>query len=177
MAIVDRLAQLLGHPIEVRSELGLGSMFSVVLPVEVGDGMVVDERDPLPMIELDGKRILVLDDDEGVVEAMMALLSRWGAAVIGAHTAAEALRLATAVDQRPDLVIVDYVLSDGETGTDVIRRLDQLVGFRVPRIVISGDVSTRIIAEVRSAGSVLLHKPVNPAKLRSLIHHLLLSGG
>ncbi len=152
-------------------------MFSVVLPVEVGDGTVVDERDPLPLIELDGKRILILDDDEGVVEATMSLLSRWGAEVLGANTADDALRLATAVDQGLDLVIVDYVLSDGETGTDVIRRLDQLVGFRVPRIVISGDVSTGIIAEVRSAGSVLLHKPVNPAKLRSLIHHLLLSGG
>ncbi len=177
LAIVERLAQLLGHPIEVRSEPGLGSMFSVVLPVEAGDGMVVDERDPLPMIELDGKRILVLDDDEAVVDATMALLSRWGAEVTGALTADDALRSATAVDQRPDLVIVDYVLSDGETGTDVIRRLDETLGFSVPRIVISGDVSTRMITEVRSAGSVLLHKPVNPAKLRSLIHHLLLSGG
>ena len=158
LAIVERLARLLGHPIEVRSEPGLGSMFSVVLPVEAGDGMVVDERDPLPMIELDGKRILVLDDDEAVVDATMALLSRWGAEVTGALTADDALRSATAVDQRPDLVIVDYVLSDGETGTDVIRRLDETLGFSVPRIVISGDVSTRMITEVRSR---LCHRAVS----------------
>ena len=119
LAIVERLARLLDHPIKVRSDLGLGSMFSVVLPVEVGDETMVDQRDPLPMIELNGKRILILDDDEGVVEATMSLLSRWGADVLGAHTADEALRLASAVDQRPDLVIVDYVLSDGETGTDM----------------------------------------------------------
>jgi len=176
LAIVDRLARLLGHPIEVRSVPDLGSMFSVVLPVEVDDRMVVELRDPLPLIELDGKRIMVLDDDEGVVEATLALLSRWGAKAMGAHTADDPVRLATVVEQTPDLVIVDYVLSDSETGIDVIRRLDEALGFSVPRIVISGDVSTRLITEVRSAGSVLLHKPVNPAKLRSLIHHLLPSG-
>ena len=176
LAIVDRLARLLGHSIEVRSEPDLGSMFSVVLPVEVDDGIVVDRRDPLPLIELDGKRILVLDDDEDVVEATMTLLSRWGAEVMGAHTADDAVRLATAVERTPDLVVVDYLLSGSETGIDVIRRLDEALELCVPRIVISGDVSTRIISEVRSAGSVLLHKPVNPAKLRSLIHHLLPSG-
>ena len=96
LAIVERLARLLDHPIKVRSDLGLGSMFSVVLPVEVGDETMVDQRDPLPMIELNGKRILILDDDEGVVEATMSLLSRWGADVLGAHTADEALRLASA---------------------------------------------------------------------------------
>ncbi len=177
LAIVDRLARLLGHPIEVRSELGRGSMFSVAVPIADGPAEVEDELDPPPMIELDGKRILVLDDDPDVVQATKSLLARWGADVVGAHAADEALRLATMADRRPDLVIVDYVLPDGETGTDVIRRLDDALGAPVPSIVISGDVSARIHSEVRRANSVLLHKPVHPAKLRSLIHHLLVSAG
>ena len=157
--------------------LGRGSMVSVAVPIADGAAGAVDEPDPVPMIELDGKRILVLDDDPDVVQATKALLARWGADVVGAHAADEALRLATTAGRRPDLVIVDYVLPDGETGTDVIRRLDDALGAPVPSIVISGDVSTRIHSEVRRANSVPLPQPVHPPKLRSLVHHLLVSGG
>lgn len=175
LAIVDRLSKLLAHPIEVRSHPDKGSMFSIVLPIDDPSGAPTDDLVSFPSIELDGKRILILDDDKEVVRATKSLLSRWGADVAGAHTSEEAFRLATADGERPDLVIVDYVLADGETGTDVIGRLDDALGARIPRIVISGDVSTRIHAEVRSTGAVLLHKPVDPAKLRSLIQHLLMS--
>ncbi len=177
MAIVDRMSRLLGHKVEVRSKPEAGSVFSVLLPIDTIDETTMDNVPPLPLFELDGKRILILDDDAEVVEATKTLLSRWGADAAGAHTSDEALHLATSGDRPPDLVIVDYVLADGETGTGVIRRIDEALGTRIPRIVISGDLSSDVHSEARRVGSVLLHKPVDPAKLRSLIHHLLVSAG
>ena len=80
-------------------------------------------------------------------------------------------------DEADALHLLDYVLANGETGTGVIRQIDEALGTRIPRIVISGDLSSDVHSEARRIGSVLLHKPVNPAKLRSLIHHLLVSAG
>jgi signal transduction histidine kinase len=173
LAIVKRLARLLDHPIEVRSVPGRGTLFSVSLPIESNAVAQVDQDDPLSLIELHDKKILVLDDDAAVVDATRTLLARWGAEVMEAYTADDAVEIATKPGRCPDLIIVDYLLNDGVTGTDVIRVLDEELGYAIPRIVISGEISARILNEVRNAGSRLLHKPVNPAKLRSLINHML----
>jgi DNA-binding response OmpR family regulator len=71
-----------------------------------------------------------------------------------------------------DLVISDYQFEDDLTGLDIIKMVRQFSGRKTPCILISGDTSASILNMAKVAGHHLLHKPVKPAKLRSLVQFL-----
>jgi two-component system, sensor histidine kinase len=66
-------------------------------------------------------------------------------------------------------MICDLRLAQNETGIDVIRRIRAHFEEDVPAILISGDTAPQRMAEVRAAGLSMVHKPLAPAKLRTLI--------
>lgn len=129
LAIVDRIARLLAHPIEFRSSLGRGSMFSVTVPLGSGDeGRDVDDTAADRVLDLSGKSILIVEDNLEVGEATKALVEFWRADVTWAVNAEEALTLISDGELRPDMVIADYRLPDGDTGIDMLRRIAEVVG-------------------------------------------------
>jgi len=152
LAIATRLARLLDSRIELASRPGKGSVFA---------------------IELRGVRVLVVDDDTLVRDAMTSLLKQWGCEVWSAGRGAEAESLLTQQRITPDAVICDYRLPDGETGIDVIRRLREIAGAGLPAALVTGDTAPERLREATDSGFALLHKPVQPAKLRLLLEHLL----
>lgn len=171
LAIVRRLAQLLGHRLDMSSTVGGGSVFSVEIPL----GQDVCAESPaacaqaLSPASLAGRCIVVVDDERAVREGMESLLRGWGCRVITAGSAAEALQQLDAASGAPDLVIADYRLRDGENGIDAIRCLQTALGSSVPAILITGDTAPSRLNEAAASGYPLLHKPVRPAKLRALI--------
>ena len=68
--------------------------------------------------------------------------------------------------RRPDLIVADLRLADGQSGIDAIRRLRDELGVPVPAIIVSGDTGTSADREARTAGLMLLPKPVVAATLR-----------
>ena len=68
-------------------------------------------------------------------------------------------RIATG-PRRPDLIICDYRLRDGENGIGVIERLQSNYNERVPAVLITGDTASDRLREAQESGLVLLHKPV-----------------
>ncbi len=177
LAIVKRAADLLEHRIDVVSTEGKGSMFAVEVPIGTGDVSDYETKEVMNILQgmVATSSIVVVDDDLNVLANMERLLESWGANVIATRTCAEAVEIIVNDKCVPDLVIADYCLEDEDTGVDVIQQLCALTKRRVPGIIITGDVSAEVRDQASGAGFHIIHKPVPPSKLRSLINHVLRS--
>lgn len=177
LAIVDRLRLLLNHPIDLASTVGRGSRFAILVPMaeECGTSAEpVDSSHPAAFA-VEGKVVLVITDAPIVQEGTGGLLGRWGYTVLttGSDDAA-LIRLAERQQQRPDLIISDYHLANGKTGIRAIEEINAAFGSSIPAILISGDTAPEPAREVRDRGYILLHKPVDPMRLRAVMHELLM---
>ncbi len=163
LAIVQRSARLLEHPLRLDSELGRGTLFSVLVPYgEVGE--VEQPSAAAGSADLEGLTLLCLDNEPLVREGLQRLLEGFGAQVVTA-AARDDLCLQLA-QYRPDLVVVDYHLDNDDTGIDALAAYD---GALPPVIVVSADDSEEVRERVRKASYRFLPKPVHPARLRALI--------
>lgn len=180
LAIVDRLVKLLGHRIELRSSPGKGSVFALEVPIAAISGRppaVVEQASSAPSQEaeklpLAGKRLLIVDDDAAVLSSTAVILSSWGCQVSAASSIAQVEQF-TRDGAEWDLIISDYQLENNTNGIDVIGLVRRNQNQQIPCILISGDISQTVLKLASVSGHHLLHKPVRPAKLRSLIVHLL----
>jgi CheY-like chemotaxis protein len=175
LAIVDRLGRLLGHPVQLQSNPGRGSRFSVSVP------LAAELRDTVPLpVALQaadlarGKRVMVIDDDVLVLDGMRGILQSWGCRV---HTAASGAAALASVAEGGghDMIISDLHLADGESGIEVIERLREALGSPIPAFVISGDTAPERLREASAGGYHLLQKPVSPMTLRTTLNRLLKS--
>jgi signal transduction histidine kinase/ActR/RegA family two-component response regulator len=176
--IVERTAQLLGHPIALRSALGCGTRFSIYLPVaRAGDALaVVATAEPVGHLGVEGMRVLVIEDDGFALEAISDLLTSWGCVVNPAASVAQALDFVNAY-AAPDVVLSDFRLGEERNGLDVIAMVRAHSGREIPACLMSGDTDVALIQAAKEAGLTLLHKPVRPAKLRSLLRRLSMANG
>ena len=170
LAIADGFCQVLDHPLSVRSWLGKGSVFSVTVPIAPN---VVKLQSSAPKVEprqiaLTGVQVLCIDNEDSILIGMRSLLSRWGCQVWTASNRAECEALLKE-DVRPQLVLVDYHLDHGETGSQLMAWLRTRLGQPIPGVVISADGRPELIAAVHASGLDFLTKPVKPAALRALM--------
>jgi signal transduction histidine kinase/CheY-like chemotaxis protein len=173
LAIVDRLGRLLGHPIEINSQPGRGSRFSVLVPLAVPQAEpAVPAEDLAAYDRLKDRLIVVIDDDELTLHGMDRLLQGWGCQVVTAGSD-EVVPGLLADGRRPDLIISDYQLADARTGLEAIEQLRRALGGQIPALLISGDISQERLRAANASGDHLLHKPVAPASLRATLNHLL----
>jgi signal transduction histidine kinase/ActR/RegA family two-component response regulator len=179
LAIVDRLCRLLDHPIELSSDVGRGSRFSVIVPIVAAAARAAEL--PAPAVSAlnlaTEKLIVVIDDDALALEGMGGLLRSWGCRVVAARSAAEALVGLADTECPPDLVISDFHLSDKRTGIEAIEQLRAGFGAPIPAFLVSGDISPALLQEAQHGGYHLLHKPVDPMPLRTMLNRLLKKRG
>lgn len=172
LAITEGLARSLGHALSLVSRPGRGSVFRVRLPLAemawADDVFALADIAPRPLMHLGGLRVLVVEDDAFVREAMVQLLEDWGCECRAAEFIDEALHHAA---QWPvQMLISDYCLRQNETGTQVIHHIREALGFSVPALIITGDTTTQRLREARDSGVPLLHKPVSPMQLYRVLH-------
>jgi signal transduction histidine kinase/CheY-like chemotaxis protein len=168
LSIVERLVRTLGHELELESGPGGGATFRVAVPAA---------RPPPPSVAtagagLEGRTVLVVDDDLEALAATRDVLTAWGCRVIAAATGDEALAFASR-GRWPDAVLADYRLHAGRTGLELVEALRRAVGRPLPAAVLTGETGEAAIAALRSAGLPHLTKPVAPARLRALLAELL----
>lgn len=174
LAIVERIARMLGYPIEVRSRPGRGSCFSIQLPL-------VADQAPLPSLlpaaqaqvgnPLPGKRLLVLDNEPSILHSMAELLGGWGCEVLTALDQAQALEVLG--ERAPDLLLVDYHLDLGVTGSEVVQALRAHFARDIPAVMITAERSDECRLHLQALKVPLLNKPVRPGKLRAVLSQML----
>lgn len=171
LSIVDRIAKVLQHPVELSSQPGKGTTFRVVMPLDVAKSQgksAASQREPRSTRPSPtGLRVLCIDNEPKILDGMALLLSGWGCEVLTAASVAamdEVLQTAPP----PDLVIADYHLDDG-SGIGAILKLRNFCGTAVPALLITADRSAEVRAEAERHQIALQNKPVRPAALRAFV--------
>jgi signal transduction histidine kinase len=174
LAIVRRLADLMQVPLDVRSRVGHGTVFSLLVPLGKAPRAlgtdVAPAKAPLGLT-LDGRLVVVVEDEAAVRDGLVVLLQGWGADVLAFDTV-DAVRTwaGDPAARRPDLLLVDYRLPAGTTGLDalaLIRR--RFPEAKLPAIVITGSTLGGHEDEATTHDFHLLIKPVLPNKLRAMV--------
>jgi signal transduction histidine kinase/CheY-like chemotaxis protein len=173
LAIVRRITDLLDCKLTLRSQPGRGSCFEVTVPVSRGASGPIETQLIAPSGALARGLIVVIDDESAIQRAMSSLLTGWGHDVVTGGSGDEAMQQLSSRPDRPDLVICDYRLREGENGITVIQRMRSEYNKDIPAMLITGDTAPDRLAEARASGLILLHKPVPNSKLRAAIVNLI----
>ncbi|WP_416762790.1 ATP-binding protein [Roseateles sp. So40a] len=167
LAIVKRLAHLLGYRLMVASRPGKGTMFRLSMPLgglpEIPEFTTAADTVPMPVME--PRSVLVIDDEEPIRIGLQLLLEEWGYESIIAATAAEAADAVRARAEPPDLILSDLHLGDGPDGIAAIRAVRELCRMEVPAILVTGDTSREELRRATESGHTVLFKPLQPRKL------------
>ncbi|MDX2259377.1 MAG: hybrid sensor histidine kinase/response regulator [Hyphomicrobiaceae bacterium] len=182
LSIVRRMSQALDHEVGVCSRVGRGTCFHILAeaasaasePSALSRSRQRDAVDAaLPPYGFGHATALLIDNDASVIEAMRVLLTKWNCVPLVTSSLADIEALIADGRVRPDIVLADYHLDNGETGIDAIERLRQAFGSSLPAIVITADHSAATCELAGARGCELLKKPVRPAELRALMTHIL----
>ncbi len=187
LAIVRRLTDLLQHPLAVRSEPGRGTCFTLQMAVarvdQVASAAVAPQKpgDASPQLTLSGapdplqgRRVLVIDDDAAVREAMRGQLTQWGLEVAQAADEATAWTAFENPAALPHAVLADLRLANGVSGLQLALRLRaRHPTLSVPFAMLTGETDSQHVQAVRDAGLPLLAKPLRPARLRAQLESML----
>ena len=184
LSIVKKMAQLMSYEINVESTLGKGSCFSIVLPTceavndkdKTDNGLNSSKNTGLSHATFahtafsdtnQSKRILVIDDEQEILQAMSLLLSSWGYKVDCADSYQQALNAIQV--HEPHLILSDYRLQDNMNGIQALLKLAVLITEPVKAIIITGDTDTEILEHIQGNGFECLHKPVDPMQLQEVL--------
>jgi PAS domain S-box-containing protein len=175
LSIVQRLVKLLQLQLDVRSEVGKGSAFSLAVPAgktraqEKGRGAQSQTTRPEPVVRA---RVLLVEDDLAVRDATRLLLKVEGYQVLPAASLAEALQKVGQTDGI-DLLVTDYHLRDGETGIQVIGAVRELSGKPLKAVLITGDTSSAVKELPADPDLRVAAKPIKAEELLGIIKALL----
>jgi len=173
LSICQRAMSLLGGEITCRSSLGRGSVFELSIPLDQEHQAVekfIEPRESDVILDahvFEGKRVVLLEDDYLVAEGMAKLLQGRGADVLHFSNAKEALRhkdIAAA-----DYFVVDYSLGHGLTGIAFLQALQGKTEKPIKGVIVTGETSLNFIEGIADLPWPVLHKPINYAKLSSVL--------
>ncbi|WP_374257018.1 hybrid sensor histidine kinase/response regulator [Aquabacterium sp.] len=172
LAIVEGLARAMSVDVDLASRPGRGSVFRLTLPIsEVVTG-AAKATDPTGWAAsgLTGFRVLLIEDDTAVREAMVDLMAQWGVCCEAVGTPQAALDMLARFS--PDAVLADYRLCGHWTGLRAVLAIRERLDRSVPAALITGDTSFARLQEASEAGLGLLHKPVSADRLQALLRDL-----
>ena len=168
LATVERLSKVLKVDIAVRSVLGKGSCFTVTLSRTTERRAQIRPAAPQALPDPGPLRVLVLDDEAGVREGLVAALLRRNWEPLVASTMAEALETIES-EGPPDAFITDLRLGPQECGLDAIAAVNRMVGRNVPSIIVTGDASHHRLAEAMASAWPILVKPFSMDELYTAV--------
>ncbi|ENR65898.1 PAS domain-containing hybrid sensor histidine kinase/response regulator [Brucella abortus] len=176
LSIVDRIARVLSLPLSLASTPGKGTVFSLRIPVS-GEAPPAEEvknrRGPQRASELDGLGVLCIDNDVNILCGMETLLSGWGCNVTTLRSGAELKNFCATGTAAPAVIIADYHLIH-ENGLDMIGFARESFKTEIPAILLTADRSKEVRQRAEDENVTVLHKPLRPAALRSMLslfHH------
>jgi signal transduction histidine kinase/ActR/RegA family two-component response regulator len=166
LAIVQRLVDLLGIRMSMTSRPGQGTSFELLLPVVPAPVLVLvlgPQSEAQRQDERFDLNVLLVDDESSVRTSVRLLLEELGCVCREAADTREAVRVVQ--HARPDLVLADFRLREGDNGIATIRAV-QNRWPGVCAVLVSGDTAPDRLREAQAAGINLLHKPVRLEQLQ-----------
>ncbi|MGY6553734.1 MAG: hybrid sensor histidine kinase/response regulator [Wenzhouxiangella sp.] len=172
LAIVERIARMLDHPISLHSKPGRGTVFGITVPLSLSPAESAVQPKVKPRVsDLAGLHVLCVDNEPDILAGMRALIEPWGCRVDTAGDETEAL---ACIEQRglPDVLLVDYHLDDARNGIDLMNALAARYGRQISGVLITADQTEVVRNEARANAYRVLHKPLKPAALRALLNRM-----
>jgi signal transduction histidine kinase len=173
LAIVRRLAQLMGLPLEVQSRVGRGTVFKLLVPAGTRQARqaahVPSGMTSAGFRALASMRVLVVDDEANVRVSTAAALTQYGLQVELADGRNQALAIALRLGPKLDAVISDFRLRDNDDGIRVIAALREALGRNVAALLVTGDTAPERVRQAQQSGLRVLYKPV---KIHALVEEL-----
>jgi len=173
LAIVMKLCSLLGHNISTRTSLSKGMAFTITLPL-LQTTTIGSTSEPHPAndnVKITPHKLLVIDDDQDILDAMSKLLDN-----AGYHTRpANSFQNAKSIISEgftPDIIICDYHLNEDITGLEVLNTFLKILPYPVRRLMLTGDTGPDMLEKIKASQIPCLHKPVNVDKLMVLLQKL-----
>jgi two-component system CheB/CheR fusion protein len=173
LSIVQRICDLLGHAIDVRSWPGRGSVFAIEVPLAENRRRPPSGADRMETVTGPTGAILIVEDDPAVREMLEILFEEEGHQATAVAGGSEALALAARGMLLPDVIIADYNLPGDLTGAEIVARLRASLHHEIPAIILTGDISSDTLRKIADAGCVHFSKPAEPEVLMLEIHSLL----
>lgn len=177
LSIVKGMCNLLDHKIEVHSVLNKGTGFLITVPLCNRLPDQVSNRNQPFNLKMKTGNIILIDDESDALDAMSSLLGNWGHNVIPFEAEKEAIKYLSKNGFKPDMIITDFRLREKRTGAQAIAAINEFLSKKIPAVIITGDTAKDRMIQARESGHILLHKPILPAKLRTVINNTLLSAG
>ncbi len=171
LAIVDRMAKRMEHPVEVHSQLGKGTCFAITLPATEAQATTPQVSASTPTAaSFENLKLFCIDNDPEVLEGMKALLSSWGGTLYAVSNENDAAD----IPFKPDIMLADFQLDGDVTGLDVMSSLRaRFEDDTLPGILITADPRALVADKARQDGYQFLSKPVRPASLRALMRRVI----
>jgi two-component system, sensor histidine kinase len=174
LAIVDRIAALLGHTVGLRSRLGKGSLFFVTV-ADAGIGVDADAHGPAltgPRPQGFLRSAILIENDLQILAGMVELLETRNIKAIPTVSAEEACEALDMMEHVPDIIIADYHL-DGGTGLDAIKVLRRKCGQSIPAVIVTANHSPTLKGDLSADDVALLRKPIKPQLLFETIESVI----
>ena len=177
LAIVHRLTQLLDIALSFKSTPDIGTTITLSMPfypqrtVEISE-----ENSERPDTDVVGLRVLLIEDQAVVRETLAHVLTHWQCEVATADGIDQAIEHATTADacgQPIDVIISDYRLREGTTGTQAITAINEIIQYPAQSIVITGESNPDELRDAEAIADTLMLKPIEPAQLKAAMGRLL----
>jgi len=168
LAIVERACKALDHPLNLWSEPGRGSCFSIDVPI-VGTSISApvgtsSASQRLATDAITGMIVLLVVTDLQLSRALSILIEGWGGVALEVSSKSEALALLKDVGLVPDVLVLDGHLQDGMTGVDAYDAITHMLG-PLPTRIITADRSKALRRLCQERQLTIMPKPIDPAEL------------
>jgi PAS domain S-box-containing protein len=168
LSIAKLISKLLDHPLKVSSELGVGSTFSVLVPLGTNKPTSVPISISSSETSQQEAVILLVDDDDDVIRSIARLLRAFNLEVHTALNGDEALaKISNGLS--PDFLISDFRLPLYD-GIELVQRVRAALGWEVPTVMVTGDTSSSKIRAARLSNFNVLDKPFDAKELLEIIN-------
>lgn len=173
LSIVRRMEALIDCKVNVISEPNIGSVFSFCLPA----GALINLHQPQQIHQtkhdLNGITVALIDDNREIRSIAATLIKQWGCHVYDGELPHDVLQKIFNDGVCPDILVCDHRLPHGITSLDAIQLSQKLWQQLIPTLVLTGDTAAKTLQQIKNSGALLLHKPISPARLRSIMYFAL----
>ncbi len=175
LAIVSSLVSLMGGKVDVDSELGKGSTFTITIDQSIIDDTSVkviknDDHD-VKVFDASGKRVLIVDDNKLNLKVASRLLMPYNVSVVLAGSGSEFLDIIDN-DTNFDLILMDDMMPkmSGSDTLNIFKKIERVSGFSIPVVVLTANAISGMREKYLSCGfDDYLAKPIDKFELNRVL--------